>query len=73
MNEGKDQSLGLGKTPRRTVISYEDLPIIRQPKTNNNKRTSNAPATAVPTISPINPFNPDYKETPLLFGFAEFV
>jgi len=73
MNEGKDQSLGLGKTPRRTVISYEDLPIIRQPKTNNNKRTSNAPATSVPTISPINPFNPDYKETPLLFGFAEFV
>ena len=73
MNEGKDQSLGLGKTPRRTVISYEELPIIKQSKKDNMNMTGNVPATSVPTYSSINPFDKDIAKGPIHYGFAEFI
>jgi len=73
MNEGKDQSLGLGKTPRRTVISYEELPIIKQSKKDNMNMTGNVPATSVPTYSSINPFDKDIAKGPIHYGFVEFI
>lgn len=71
MNDGKDQSLGLGKTPRRTVVENIDLPDIIKPKTIN--QLNNAPATAVPTYSSINPLNGDMVKGPIHYGFAEFI
>jgi hypothetical protein len=77
MNEGKDKSFGLGKTPRRTVISYEELPIIRQSKNRNRGNVRNnegtAPVTSVPTYSSINPFDKDIAKGPIHYGFAEFI
>ncbi len=75
MNEGKDQSLGLGKLPRRTIISYEELPVIKQSKNRGNVRNNegSSPVTSVPTYSSINPFDKDIAKGPIHYGFAEFI
>ena len=83
MNEGRipleslvaNKESQLGKTPRRTVISYEELPIIRQSKSRGNVRNNegSSPVTSVPTYSSINPFDKDIAKGPLHYGFAEFI